>query len=65
MDGAYGRITKLCTFNDVLLGFQEKALNAINFNNRVQIPVSDGVPIEISNGYKVDGSKVISSDVGC
>ena len=65
MNGAYGRITKLCTFNDVLLGFQEKALNAINFNNRVQIPVSDGVPIEISNGYKVDGSKVISSDVGC
>lgn len=65
MNGVYGRITKLCTFNDVLLGFQEKALNTINFNNRVQIPVSDGVPIEISNGYKVDGSKVISSDVGC
>lgn len=65
MDGAYGKLTKLVTFNDALLAFQEKALSAIAFNSRVQIPTSDGVPIEISNSYKVDGSKLINSYIGC
>lgn len=65
MDGAYGKLTKLVTFNDALFAFQEKALSAIAFNSRVQIPTSDGVPIEISNSYKVDGSKLINSYIGC
>jgi hypothetical protein len=42
-----------------------KSFADILFNSRVQIPVSDGVPVEISNGYKVDGFRYISDTVGC
>lgn len=65
LDGEKDEITALVTWNEQLLCFQKKALNQILFNNRVQIPTSDGVPIEISNGYKVDGSRAFSSNIGC
>lgn len=64
LDGSKGTITALETLNDYIFCFQERAFNQIMFNNREQIPVSDGVPIEISNGYKVSGSRIIS-EVGC
>lgn len=65
MDGEKGAVTALKTWNEYLLCFQEKSLSQILFNSRAQIPVSDGVPIEISNGYKVDGSRVLSGIIGC
>lgn len=64
LDGKFGNIIKLISFNDNLLCFQERALNHILFNSRVQIPVSDGVPVEISNGYKVEGSRLINNSIG-
>lgn len=64
MDGSKGSITALKTWGQNLLCFQEKALSNINFNSRVQIPTSDGTPIEISNGFKVDGSRILYN-VGC
>ena len=65
MNGDRGKITALKTWNESILCFQEKALNEILFNSRVQIPVSDGVPIEISNGYKVNGKRTFSDIIGC
>ena len=65
MNGDKGKVTALRTWNEHLLCFQEKALSQILFNSRVQIPTTDGVPIEISNGYKVDGSRLFSSNIGC
>ena len=65
MDGEKGKVTSLKAWNEYLLCFQEKALNQIMFNSRVQIPTTDGVPIEISNGYKVDGSRLLSGNIGC
>lgn len=65
MDGEKGKVTALRTWNEYLLCFQEKALSQILFNSRVQIPTTDGVPIEISNGYKVDGSRLLSGNIGC
>lgn len=65
LNGDKGQITKLDSFNETLLCFQEKALSQILFNSRVQIPTTDGVPIEISNGYKVDGSRLLSGNIGC
>ena len=64
LDGSKGPVTALKVFKDNLLCFQEKALNSILFNSRVQVQSSDGVPIEISNGGKLDGSRVIA-DIGC
>jgi hypothetical protein len=65
LDGDFGNITKLTKLNDALLCFQEKAFSSILFNSRVSINSTDGVPIEISNNYKVDGASTISSTVGC
>lgn len=65
MDGEKGAVTALRAWNEYLLCFQERALSQILFNSRTQIPVSDGVPIEISNGYKVDGSRLINGGIGC
>ncbi len=65
MDGEKGKVTALRTWNEYLLCFQEKALSQILFSSRVQIPTSDGVPIEISNGYKVDGSRSLNDNIGC
>ena len=53
LNGNAGKLTSLETFNELLIAFQEKSIRQILFNERVQIPTSDGTPIEISNGYKV------------
>lgn len=63
--GDQGTITSLKVWNENILCFQERGLSQILFNSRVQIPVTDGVPIEISNGYKVDGSRSLSNTIGC
>ena len=65
LDSKNGDVTSLQVWNEYLLAFQEKSLSKINFNSRVEIPTSDGIPIEISNSYKVDGTTVISSNIGC
>lgn len=65
MDGSKGEVISLNTWKDQIFCFQRKGVSNILFNSRVQIPVSDGVPIEISNNYKVDGYKYISDGIGC
>ena len=64
MDGSNGQITSLTTFGDTIYCFQETAINQLLFNSRVQIPTSDGVPVEISNSGKYDGNRLISDSVG-
>lgn len=63
-DGNMGAITALATVGDSIFCFQESGISQVMFNSRVQIPTSDGVPIEISNNYKVDGNKYISDHIG-
>lgn len=65
LDGNNGKLTSLNTFNENLVAFQDKAINYILFNSRVQINASDGIPIEVANSGKVDGSRVISNTIGC
>lgn len=65
MEGSKGEIKSLNVWNDNIYCFQDNGVSNILFNSRVQIPVSDGVPIEISNGYKVDGKRYISDGIGC
>lgn len=64
MDGDKGEVRALRRFNNELYCFQDKGIAKILFNSRVQIPTSDGVPIEISNSYKVDGKIYITQDIG-
>lgn len=65
LEGDKGAVTKLITFNNNILSFQSNGLANILYNNRVQIPVSDGIPIEIANGTKVEGFRYISDIIGC
>lgn len=65
LDGAYGPLEYLTTFNDEVYAFQHNGFSQILFNNRVQIPTSDGQPIEISNGMKFQGSRYLSNKIGC
>lgn len=64
LDGGKGEITALKTFNNEIFCFQKQGISNILFNSRVQIPTSDGVPIEITNGLKVQGKRYLSS-IGC
>ena len=65
LDGDKGPISSLNTFNNEIYCFQKNGFSNILFNSRVQIPASDGVPIEISNGLKVTGKRYISNTIGC
>lgn len=65
LDGTKGKLNKLITINNKILAFQDKGIANILFNSRVQIPVSDGVPIEITNGKKVEGFVYIGDNIGC
>ncbi len=65
MDGNLGQIQSIENYNNELYCFQDKGISRILFNNRVQIPTGDNVPIEISNGYKVQGKVYLSNTVGC
>lgn len=65
MDGDKGEVVSLNTINNEIFCFQEQGLANIIFNPRVQIPVSDGVPVEIGNSYKVQGKRYISNIIGC
>lgn len=64
LDGEYGKLTKLVMHNNQLYAFQDKAISNILFNTRVQVPVSDGLPIELANSNKVDGVRYISTTSG-
>lgn len=65
MDGSKGGIVSLNTWRDQIFCFQTKGISNILFNSRVQIPASDGLPIEITNSYKVDGYRYLSDGIGC
>ena len=65
LDGAYGPIEYLTTFNNEVFAFQHNGFSQLLFNSRVQIPASDGQPIEITNGMKFQGTRYLSNKIGC
>ena len=65
LNGLYGKLNKLENFNNNIIAFQDKAISAINYNNRTALTTESGVPIEIANSGKVNGYSVISDSMGC
>lgn len=65
LNGNHGAVNKLCVYKNNIFCFQDRAISNILFNSRVQVPASDGLPIEISNNYKVDGARYITESIGC
>lgn len=65
LDGTKGGIRYLVTWQDKIYCFQDTRISLVSFNPRVQIPTSDGTPIEISNNYKLEGAVSITENIGC
>ncbi len=65
LEGNKGENTAIRTFNSELYAFQDNGIVQLLFNSRVQIPTSDGQPIEITNGLKMQGLRYISNTIGC
>ena len=65
LDGQKGTVNALRTYKNNIYCFQDCGISVIDFNSRVQIPTSDGVPIEISNSGKVTGKMYLSDKYGC
>lgn len=65
LDGDKGPCNALRKFADSLYAFQDKGISEIQFNPRVQISASDGVPIELANSGKVNGKRYITDKYGC
>ena len=65
LDGDKGEITSLNKLNNEIYCFQRTGFSAILFNSRVQIPASDGTPIQITNGLKLQGKQYLSDKIGC
>lgn len=63
-NGALGSITSLCNNKGVVYCLQEKGISVVSFNARIQIPTSDGTPIEMSNSGKLDNILDLSSQYG-
>ena len=64
LNGKAGKVEKLATFRDTVYSFQPRGVAQILFNERVQIPTSDGQPIEITNGLKYGGYRYLSDQIG-
>lgn len=64
LDGKYGAINSLTSFNDELYVIQDKALAFISINPRVQVQGSDGLAIQLGSGQVLDRYKYISIDSG-
>lgn len=64
LDGDKGELRLLEKLGNEIFSFQDKGIANILFNSRVQIPTSEGVPIEISNSYKVDGKRYVTISHG-
>ena len=65
LEGNYGPIRALKTFNNEIISFQDTGVANILFNSRSQIATTEGVPIELANTGKVDGKRYLSDNIGC
>lgn len=64
LQGEYGKLNGMITANNSLYCFQDNAIYKINYNTRVTISPSDGVPIQLTNNYRMDPPLLIKTDCG-
>lgn len=64
LDGTNGEISSINLFNNELNVFQPNAIARLLFNERVQQQASDGISVELINGYKVPEYRYITTQYG-
>jgi len=65
LDGVNGAVSSINLFNNDLYAFQEKGIARLLYNERVQQQASDGVSVELTNGYKVPDYRYLTNQYGC
>lgn len=64
LQGEYGELRALATSNNSIFCFQDNAIYKLNYNTRVTISPSDGVPIQLTNNYKVEPPLLLKANCG-
>lgn len=64
LDGVYGEVSSINLFNSELYAFQPNAIARLLYNERIQQQASDGVSVELSNGYKIPEYRYITTQYG-
>lgn len=65
LDPTSGNLSALRKYRNTILAFQDNSISEVLFNSRVQLSTSDGVPVELANSGKVEGSRLITNKYGC
>jgi hypothetical protein len=64
LDGKYGAINALISFNDYLYALQDKAFAFLSINPRVQVQGQDGLAIELGTGQVLNNYSYASTNSG-
>lgn len=64
LDGTYGSIASINLKNNNLYTFQDSAIAQLLFNERIQQQTSDGLSLELLNGYKVPDYRYLRTNQG-
>ena len=65
LDGVYGKVSSINLFNNELYAFQPFGIARLLYNERIQQQSSDGVSVELANGYKVPDYRYVTNQYGC
>ena len=65
LDGDKGSLTALVKVGNDIMAFQETGIAQILYNEKTQVSVQEGVPVEIANSGKVDGKYYLYNNMGC
>lgn len=64
LDGQYGNIQKLVSFNDEVYAFQNKAIAHLSITPRVQVPTEDGIGLHLGTGDVLPNYKYVTQSSG-
>lgn len=65
LDNKFGTVNVIESFNDNLFAFQDRAISQILYNTKVQIAAGNGLPIELANNNKIEGTRIFNDTIGC
>lgn len=64
LDGVYGNVSSINLFNNDLYAFQSNGISKLLYNERIQQQASDGISVELVNGYKIPEYRYITNQYG-
>ena len=65
LDGDQGELQKIINYQNSLLFLQNTAIGFIKYNENIALQTSSGVPVELANSGKVEGTVYLNTEIGC